>query len=144
MPTPADAGFTAEERAAMKARARDLKAEARASATRADGERAVLAALAEMTKPDRILGQRVHALVTATAPDLAPRLWYGMPACAKDGKVLCFFQSAQKFGARYATLGFADVAMLDEGAMWPVAFALTAMTDAEEAAVRALVQKATG
>ncbi len=144
MPTPTDAGFTAEERAAMKARARELKDEARTSATRADGERAILAALAAMPESDRTLGERVHALVTATAPDLVPRLWYGMPAYAKDGKVLCFFQSAQKFSARYATLGFADVAALDDGAMWPVAYALTAMTDAEAAAVRALVQKAVG
>ena len=126
----------------MKARARELKAEARASESRAEGERAVLAKLAEMPEPDRTLGERLHAIITASAPALAPRLWYGMPAYARDGKVVCFFQSAEKFGSRYATLGFTDEANLDEGAFWPVAFGLRALTAAEEATIRALVAKA--
>src|SRR5215213_4019207 len=125
-------GFTAEERAAMKERARELKGEARRGprADKADGENAVLAKIAEMPEPDRIKGERLHAIIKASAPTLAPRLWYGMPAYARDGKVVCFFQSAQKFKTRYATFGFSDKANLDEGAMWPTAFALTDLTAA--------------
>jgi hypothetical protein len=134
-------GFTDEERAAMKQRAHELKAAARRGPT-ADGERAVRAKLAALPDPDRALGERLHALITASAPALAPRLWYGMPAYAKDGTVVCFFQSAQKFKTRYATLGFSDQAHLDEGAMWPTAFALTALTAADEARIGALVQQA--
>jgi len=131
-------GFTDEERAAMKARARELKAEARA----ADGERDVLAAIAELPEPDRAMAERLHALITAGAPALSPKTWYGMPAYARDGKVVCFFQSAQKFKTRYATLGFSDKANLDEGHMWPTAFALEELTAAEEARIGALVRKA--
>ena len=131
-------GFTAEERAAMRERAREQKAEAQ----RADGERAVLAKIAEMQGPDRAMAERLHAVIKASAPDLSPKTWYGMPAYAKDGKVVCFFQSAQKFNTRYATLGFSDKANLDEGAMWPVAFALKELTDAEEAKITALMKKA--
>jgi uncharacterized protein YdhG (YjbR/CyaY superfamily) len=131
-------GFTAEERAAMKERAQELKAEAR----RADGESALLAKIAEMPEPDRTLGKRLHALITASAPALSPKTWYGMPAYAKDGKVVCFFQSADKFKSRYATLGFSDEANLDEGAMWPTSFALKELTAAEEARIAALVKKA--
>ena len=134
--------FTKEERAAMKERAAEMKAAARHGAKREDGERDVLAKIAEMPEPDRALAERVHAIVMASAPHLAPRTWYGMPAYAKDGKVLCFFQAAQKFGARYATLGFNDVARLDEGAMWPTAFALIELTAAEEARIAALVTRA--
>ena len=128
--------FTDEERAAMKERAKELKSD------KADGESAVLAKIAEMQEPDRSMGQRLHALIKTSAPSLSPRLWYGMPAYAKDGKVLCFFQSAQKFKTRYATLGFSDTAMLDDGAMWPVAFALMDLTAKEEAKISALVKKA--
>jgi hypothetical protein len=137
-------GFTDEERAAMKERARELKAAARRSprADRADGERAVLAKIAEMPEPDRAMAERLHAIIKASAPDLSPRLWYGMPAYARDGKVVCFFQSAQKFKTRYATLGFSDRASLDEGSMWPTAFALKELTAAEEARIGALVKKA--
>lgn len=135
-------GFTAEERAAMKERAKELKAEARATKNKADGERDVLAKIAEMPEPERTMAVRLHAIITASAPVLAPRLWYGMPAYAKDGKVVCFFQSAQKFNTRYATLGFSDTANLDEGTMWPTAFALTALTAAEEEQIGALVKKA--
>jgi uncharacterized protein YdhG (YjbR/CyaY superfamily) len=131
-------GFTVEERAAMKERAQELKA----AADKADGESAVLAKIAQMREPDRALGKRLHAIVKASAPALSPKLWYGMPAYAKDGKVVCFFQDAQKFKTRYATLGFSDAANLDEGALWPVAFALKALTAAEEARVDALVKKA--
>jgi uncharacterized protein YdhG (YjbR/CyaY superfamily) len=131
-------GFTAEERAAMKERAQELKAEGR----RADGERAVLEKIAEMPQADRALAERVHAIVKASAPDLSPKTWYGMPAYAKDGKVVCFFQSADKFKSRYATLGFNDKANLDEGAMWPTSFALKELTAAEEAKIGALVKKA--
>ena len=137
-------GFTDEERAAMRERARELKAEERAGKDRADGDAAVRAKIAEMPEPDRTLAERVHVLVGAAAPALTPRLWYGMPAYARDGKVLCFFQGAAKFGTRYATLGFTDVPALDDGTVWPVAFALTAMTAAEEATIRALVEKAAG
>ena len=130
--------FTDEERAAMKERAKELKAEAR----KADGENAVLAKIAEMPEPDRAMAERLHAIITASAPDLSPKTWYGMPAYAKDGKVVCFFQSAEKFKSRYATLGFSDDANLDEGAMWPTSFALKELTAAEEARIGALVKKA--
>ena len=135
-------GFTAEERAAMKERARELKAEARANKSRADGERDLLAKIAEMPEPDRAMAKRLHAIVKASAPDLSPKTWYGMPAYAKDGKVVCFFQSADKFKARYATFGFSDAANLDEGAMWPTSFALKELTAADEARIGALVKKA--
>jgi uncharacterized protein YdhG (YjbR/CyaY superfamily) len=131
-------GFTDEERGAMKERVKELKA----AADKADGESAVLAKIAEMKGPDRALGERLHAIIKASAPALSPRLWYGMPAYAKDGKVVCFFQSAQKFNTRYATFGFSDAANLDEGAVWPVALALTKLTAAEEARIGALVKKA--
>src|SRR5437899_9111253 len=127
--------FSAEERAAMKARARELK-------DKTDGESAVLAAIAEMPPRDRALGKQVHAIVKASAPDLSPKTWYGMPAYARDGKVVCFFQSAQKFKSRYATFGFSDKANLDEGAMWPTSFALKELTPAGEARIGALVKKA--
>jgi uncharacterized protein YdhG (YjbR/CyaY superfamily) len=135
-------GFTAEERAAMKERARELKAEARASKNRAEGESAVLAKIAEMPERDRLLAERIHAIVTASAPSLSPRTWYGMPAYARDGKVLCFFQAASKFDARYATFGFNDVAYLDEGTMWPTSFALTELTADDEERIGALVKRA--
>jgi uncharacterized protein YdhG (YjbR/CyaY superfamily) len=137
-------GFTDEERAAMKDRAKELKAAARRGprAGSADGEAEVLAKIAEMREPDRVLAERLHALITASAPELSPRTWYGMPAYAKDGKVVCFFQSAQKFGARYATLGFSDKANLDDGTMWPTYFAVTELTAADEARIGELVKKA--
>jgi uncharacterized protein YdhG (YjbR/CyaY superfamily) len=132
-------GFTAEERAAMKERAKELKAEAQ----KADGESALLAKIAEIPGADRLLAERVHAIVTAAAPGLSPKTWYGMPAYANgDGKVVCFFQSADKFKARYATFGFSDSANLDEGAMWPTSFALQKLTAADEARIAALVKKA--
>ena len=131
-------GFTDEERAAMKERVQELKAAARG----ADGESAVLAKIAAMPQPDRAMGKRLHAIIRASAPALSPKLWYGMPAYAKDGKVVCFFQSAQKFKSRYATFGFSDKANLDEGAMWPTAFALKGLTPAAEANIAALVKKA--
>jgi uncharacterized protein YdhG (YjbR/CyaY superfamily) len=131
-------GFTSEERAAMKERAREQKAEAH----RADGERAVLAKIAEMPEPDRAMAKRLHEIIKASAPALSPKTWYGMPAYAKDGKVVCFFQSAKKFNSRYATLGFNDKANLDEGAMWPTSFALKELTATEEAKISALVKKA--
>jgi uncharacterized protein YdhG (YjbR/CyaY superfamily) len=136
----ASAGWTAEERAAMKAHAREQKA----AAEKADGEAMALAAIAEMPEPDRALGERIHAIVKAAAPDLAPRTFYGMPAYARDGKVVCFFQAASKFKVRYATLGFQPEAMLDDGAMWPVAFALAELTAADEARIAELVRKAAG
>ena len=129
--------FTAEERAAMRERAKERKA-----ASKGDGEGDVLAKIAEMQGSDRALAERVHAIVTASAPGLSPRTWYGMPAYAKDGKVVCFFQSAQKFKTRYATLGFSDKANLDDGSMWPTSFALKELTPAEEARIRALVKRA--
>jgi uncharacterized protein YdhG (YjbR/CyaY superfamily) len=135
-------GFTAEERAAMKERAQELKAEARASKDRATGEKAVLAKIAEMPEPDRAMGERLHALIKATAPDLTPRTWYGMPAYAKDGKVVCFFTPASKFKERYATFGFNATANLDEGNMWPTSFALKELTAAEAARIGTLVKKA--
>jgi len=137
-------GLTDEERAAMKERTRELKGEARPSprAGKADGESDVLAKIAEMSAPDRTMAERLHAIIKASAPALSPRTWYGMPAYAKDGKVVCFFQSAQKFKTRYATFGFNDTANLDEGTMWPVAFALTELTAADEARIGALVKQA--
>jgi uncharacterized protein YdhG (YjbR/CyaY superfamily) len=131
-------GFTAEERAAMKERAKEL----RASEDRADGERDLLAKIAEMPPTDRALAKQLHAIVTASAPDLSPKTWYGMPAYAKDGKVVCFFQSASKFKTRYATLGFSDEANLDKGDMWPTYFALKELTDSEEKKIQAIVKKA--
>jgi uncharacterized protein YdhG (YjbR/CyaY superfamily) len=136
-------GFTDEERAAMRERAKELKAEERANKNRAAGESDVLAKIAEMPEPDRTMAERLHEIVKASAPALSPKTWYGMPAYAnKDGKVVCFFQSAQKFNSRYATLGFNDAANLDEGAMWPTSFALKELTGAEEARIGALVKKA--
>jgi uncharacterized protein YdhG (YjbR/CyaY superfamily) len=137
-------GFTAEELAAMKDRARELKAEAgRGSrATTADGEAEVLAKIAEMPERDRAMAERLHHIVKASAPTLSPKTWYGMPAWAKDGNVICFFQSSSKFKTRYATLGFSDKANLDEGTMWPAAFALKELTAADEARIAALVKKA--
>jgi len=138
------AGFTDDERAAMKEHARELKAAARRGprAAEADGEGDVLAKIAEMPEPDRVLAERLHAIIKASAPALSPRTWYGMPAYARDGKVVCFFQPGQKFKTRYATLGFSDKANLDDGAMWPVAFALTELTAASEAKIAALVKEA--
>jgi uncharacterized protein YdhG (YjbR/CyaY superfamily) len=135
-------GFTDEERNAMKERAKELKAEARANKKKADGESDVLAKIAEMPEPDREMAKRLHEIIKASAPALAAKTWYGMPAYAKDGKVVCFFQSAQKFNSRYATFGFNDEANLDEGAMWPTSFALKELTAAEEARIEALVKKA--
>ena len=135
-------GFTDEERAAMKARAQELKAEARANKNKADGENDVLATIAAMPEPERAMANRLHEIIKASAPALSPKTWYGMPAYAKDGKVVCFFQSAQKFKTRYATFGFSDKANLDEGAMWPTSFALKELTAAEEARIGALVKKA--
>jgi uncharacterized protein YdhG (YjbR/CyaY superfamily) len=129
-------GFTDEERAAMKERVEELKAD------KADGENAVLAKIAEMKEPDRTMAKRVHAIIKASAPSLTPRLWYGMPAYARGGKVICFFQDAQKFKTRYATVGFSDKANLDEGPMWPVAYAIKGLTPAEEARISGLVKKA--
>jgi uncharacterized protein YdhG (YjbR/CyaY superfamily) len=140
----ASKGFTAEERAAMRERAQEQKAAARRGprAGKADGESDVLAKIAEMPKPDRVMAERLHAVIKASAPALSPRTWYGMPAYAKDGKVVCFFQSAQKFKTRYATFGFSDKANLDKGAMWPTSFALKELTAAEEKKIGALVKKA--
>jgi uncharacterized protein YdhG (YjbR/CyaY superfamily) len=134
--------FTDEERAAMKERAQEVKAEARRDADRAAGESDVLEKIAEMQGPDRAMAKRLHAIIKASAPALSPKTWYGMPAYAKDGKVVCFFQSAQKFKSRYATFGFNDTANLDEGAMWPTSFALKKLTAAEEKKIAALVKKA--
>jgi uncharacterized protein YdhG (YjbR/CyaY superfamily) len=131
-------GFTAEERAAMKERARELKA----ASNRADGERDLLAKIAEMPKADRVLAERIHAIVTANAPDLVPKTWYGMPAYARDGNVVCFFKSADKFKSRYATFGFEEAANLDDGVMWPTSFAVKELTAKEEAKLGALVKKA--
>ena len=133
-------GFTAEEKAAMKERARELKA----ASSAADAERDLLAKIAEMPESDRVMAERLHALVTAAAPTLTPRTWYGMPAYARDGKVVCFFQAAEKFKARYATFGFSDEATLDDGAMWPTSFALKELTPADEARIVELVKKAVG
>jgi uncharacterized protein YdhG (YjbR/CyaY superfamily) len=140
----ASGGFTDEERSAMKERARELKAAARRGprAAKADGESDLLAKIAEMPEHDRVMAERVHAVIMATAPDLSPRTWYGMPAYAKDGKTICFFRSAHKFKSRYATLGFSDAANLDEGDMWPTDFALMELTAAGEAKIAALIKKA--
>ncbi len=139
-PRKAPGGFTPEERAAMKERVRELKGARRG----ADGEADVLARIAEMPERDRAMAERLHALVKASAPSLTPKTWYGMPAYARDGDVVCFFQSAQKFKSRYATLGFSDKARLDEGGMWPTGFALKELTAAEEARIAALVKRAVG
>jgi uncharacterized protein YdhG (YjbR/CyaY superfamily) len=137
-------GFTDEERAAMRERTKELKAEARrgAGASKADGETDLLAKIAEMPEPDRAMAKRLHAIIKANAPTLSPKTWYGMPAYAKDGKVVCFFQAAHKFNARYATFGFSDTANLDEGAMWPTSFALKELTATEEARISALLSRA--
>jgi uncharacterized protein YdhG (YjbR/CyaY superfamily) len=135
-------GLTDEERAAMKARTQELKAEARAGKDREAGEAAVLAKIAEMPEPDRVMAERLHAIITASAPALTPKTWYGMPSYAKDGKIVCFFQGAYKFKSRYATFGFDVAANLDDGSMWPVAFALTELTAADEARIAALVKQA--
>ena len=135
-------GFSDEEQAAMKERAKELKAEARTKKAKAEGESDVLAKIAEMPEPDRSMGMRIHKIVKTSAPVLSPKTWYGMPAYAKDGKVVCFYQSAQKFKTRYGTLGFSDAANLDEGDMWPSAFALMKLTAAVEAKIGALVKKA--
>jgi uncharacterized protein YdhG (YjbR/CyaY superfamily) len=135
-------GFTDDERAAMKERAKELKAEARANKNKAEGESDVLAKIAEMPEPERAMAKRLHEIIKASAPALSPKTWYGMPAYAKDGKIVCFFQSAQKFNSRYATFGFNDTANLDEGAMWPTSFALKELTATEEARIAALVKKA--
>ena len=134
----ASAGFTAEERAAMRERAKELKAAAR----NADGESDLLAKIAEMPEADRVMAERLHAIIKASAPTLLPKTWYGMPAYARDGKVVCYFQSAHKFNSRYATFGFDETAKLDEGAMWPTSFALKELTAADEAKIAALVKKA--
>jgi uncharacterized protein YdhG (YjbR/CyaY superfamily) len=140
--TKSSKGFTADERSAIKARAQELKAEERANKDRAAGERDVLAAIAAMKEPDRSMAKRLHVVVKASAPELSPKTWYGMPAYARDGKVVCFFQSAQKFKTRYATLGFSDAANLDDGPLWPVAFAVKELSATTEARIGALVQKA--
>ncbi len=137
-------GFTADEKSAMRERAKELKAEARASKDKADGEADLLAKIAEMPKSDRAIAQRIHAIVKANAPDLSPKTWYGMPAYAKDGKIVCFFQPAKKFDTRYSSFGFNDAAKLDDGSMWPIAFALTKLTAADEKRIGALVKKAVG
>jgi uncharacterized protein YdhG (YjbR/CyaY superfamily) len=135
-------GFTEGERAAMKERARELRAEERANNDRAAGERDVLAKIAEMPKPDRDIAERIHALVSTNAPALSPKTWYGMPAYARDGKVVCFFKPAEKFNSRYATFGFEDAAKLDDGSMWPTSYALTKLTPADEKKLAAIVKKA--
>ncbi len=139
-------GFDEDERAAMKERARELKADARrgARSAKADAEPDVLAKIAEMEQEDRVMAERLHAIIKANAPDLSPKLWYGMPAYAKDGKVVCFFQPAQKFKSRYATFGFNDDAQLDEGTMWPTSYALTKLTDDNEERIAELIRKAAG
>lgn len=137
-------GFSAEERAAMKERAQELKTEARQNASRAEGEKAVQAAIAAMAEPDRAIAKRLHALVAKSAPALAPKTWYGMPAYAKDGNVVCFFQCAGKFKARYGTFGFSDKARLDDGAMWPTSYAITKLTPSDEAKLVALIKRAVG
>ncbi len=140
--TESGSGFTAEERAAMKARAAEVKAEEKASKNRAEGEKALLDAIAKMKEPDRGMAKKVHAVVSNAAPDLWAKTWYGMPAYAKDGKIICFFQPADKFGARYSTFGFNDEAKLDQGAMWPTSYALMKLTPAEEKKLGALVKQA--
>jgi len=143
-PAKKDPSFTEEERAAMKERAREMKAERRPGRSSADGEGDLLARIAEMAEPDRAMATRLHSLVTAAAPELSPRTWYGMPAYAKAGKVVCFFQSAGKFKTRYATFGFSENASLDDGAMWPTGFALQELTPAVEKRIVALVKRAVG
>ncbi|HZS94569.1 MAG TPA: DUF1801 domain-containing protein [Chloroflexota bacterium] len=138
----ASEGFTAEERAAMKERVKELKAAARVEKDRAEGERAVQEKIAEMPESDRVMAERIHAIITAGAPDLTPRTWYGMPAYGRDGNVICYFRPAEKFKTRYATFGFSDKANLDDGAMWPTDFALKELTAADEARIEALVKKA--
>ena len=138
------AGFTDDEKAAMRERAKELKAEARANKNKADGESDVLAAIGAMDEPDRGMATRLHEMIVASAPSLSPKTWYGMPAYAKEGKVVCFFQGAQKFNTRYSTLGFSDSATLDDGDLWPSAYALNALTAETEARIIALVQKAVG
>ena len=135
-------GFTAEEQTAMRERAKELKAEARMNKNRAEGEKALFEKIAEMEGADRAMAEKIHEIITASAPDLLPKTWYGMPAYAKDGKVVCFYQSAKKSNSRYATFGFNDTANLDEGAMWPTSFALKELTEAEERRIEALVKKA--
>jgi len=139
-PTQASKGFTDEERAAIRERSQEQKA--RSGAGKADGESDVLAKIAEMSEPDRAMAERLHAIITASAPALSPKTWYGMPAYAKDGKIVCFFQPAQKFKTRYATLGFNDSAHLDDSGLWPIAFALKQLTATEEAKITALVKQA--
>ena len=139
---PAKKGFSTDEKAAMRERARELKAESRRDADRADGERDLLAKIAEMPESDRKMAERIHAVVTANAPDLAPKTWYGMPAYARDGKLVCFFKSADKFKSRYATFGFEENANLDDGSMWPTSYALTKLTAADAEKIGALVKKA--
>jgi uncharacterized protein YdhG (YjbR/CyaY superfamily) len=134
--------FSTEEKAAMRERARELKAEARSRATREDGERDLLAKIAEMPAPDRAMAERLHALVTAAAPTLAPKTWYGMPAYARDGKIVCFFKAASKFDSRYATFGFEEEARIDDGSMWPTSYALTKLTQADEERLTELVKRA--
>jgi uncharacterized protein YdhG (YjbR/CyaY superfamily) len=140
--TKKTAGFTDAEQAAMKSRARELKAEARSNKDKAEGEAAALAAIAAMQKSDRVMAERLHAIVHDSAPNLWPKTWYGMPAYTRDGKVVCFFKSAEKFNTRYATFGFEEAAKLDDGAMWPTSYALTKLTAADEARIAALVKKA--
>jgi uncharacterized protein YdhG (YjbR/CyaY superfamily) len=135
-------GFTADEKAAMRERAKELKAESKSRGAREEGERDLLAKIAEMPPPDREMAERLHALITAVAPDLSPKTWYGMPAYTKDGKIVCFFKAAAKFDSRYATFGFEENANLDDGAMWPTSYALTKLTAADEAKIGALVKKA--
>ncbi|HEX5823320.1 MAG TPA: DUF1801 domain-containing protein [Candidatus Limnocylindrales bacterium] len=138
----ANKGFTADEKAAMRERAKELKAESKSRGAREEGERDLLSKIAEMPASDRVIAERLHALITAVAPELTPKTWYGMPAYARDGKVVCFFKAAAKFESRYATFGFEDEAHLDDGAMWPTSFALTKLTAADEATIGALVKKA--
>jgi uncharacterized protein YdhG (YjbR/CyaY superfamily) len=138
----ANKGFTADEKAAMRERARELKAESRSRGAREEGERDLLSKIAEMPAPDRAIAERLHALITNAAPDLSPKTWYGMPAYTKDGKLVCFFKAAVKFNSRYATFGFEEAAHLDDGAMWPTSYALTKLTAADEAKIGALVKKA--
>ena len=140
----ATGGFTADEKAAMRERAREVKAEARRGADRAAGEADLLSKIAEMPESDRVMGERIHAIVSEVAPDLMPKTWYGMPAYARDGKIVCFFQAADKFKARYATFGFDQEAKLDEGTMWPTSWALTSLTPAAEQQIRELLKRAVG
>jgi uncharacterized protein YdhG (YjbR/CyaY superfamily) len=144
MSTSTKSGFTAEERDAMKARAEELRSSGRGGAKKADEAQALLDKVAEMSEPDKTKAERIHAIISATAPELDHKTWYGMPAYAKDGKVLCFFKPAEKFGARYATLGFNDVAQLDDGDLWPTEYAVADMTPAVEKKITALVKKAVG